>query len=115
MLSLARYHRLLRADGCMVTGRKQDIGLHHVHGGSVKARGVTRGVRQKVSDWLVIPLWHEIHCIGPNAIDGGRISVEEWERRYGLQAQFIDQLATRYSIDVWAKALEQDARRRRAA
>ena len=66
-------------------------------------RGFTRGMGQKPSDWLVIPLTIELHSMGPHAIDGG-FGVESWEAVYGRQADFLDQISDLFGVDVWEMA-----------
>jgi hypothetical protein len=88
--------------GCLVSHRPHPT-LHHVHGGSVRAAGVTRGKGQKTSDWLVIPLDAEFHT-GRFGIDSGSYTVEEWEATFGRQAEYVDEVCARLGVDVWAKA-----------
>lgn len=59
--------------GCIVTGGPAT--LHHVHGGSCKEAGIHKGMGQKTSDWLVIPLCPLLHQHPPEGIDAGGLSV----------------------------------------
>ncbi len=65
--------------------------------------GVHKGVLQKTSDWLIIPLAPEYHYIGPLAIDG-QIGVATWERRFGMQVDFLDYVCMTLGVNVWKKA-----------
>lgn len=106
--AVKRHWNRVRALGCIVTGSTKDVTLHHVHGGSVKARGVHRGAGMKNSDWLVIPLREDLHT-GPGGIDGfPRPSVEEWEARWGSQAAMVDQVCARLGVNVWEKAAAEE-------
>lgn len=87
--------------GCIVSGRSSPT-LHHVHGGSVKHL-VHKGMGQKVSDWLVIPLAPEYHT-GAHGIDLGCYTIEEWERRFGSQADHLDEVCRSLGVNVWQKA-----------
>lgn len=100
-----KYWAMLREMGCMVSGKTNDVTIHHCHSGSMADAGVNRGGGQKVSDWLVIPLNRELHCVGPNAIDGAvGGGVITWEAKNGRQVDHINTLIARTGIDVWAKA-----------
>lgn len=93
--------------GCIVTGAKHGITIHHPHGGSMKTRGVHRSFGRKTSDWLVIPLHESIHT-GPGGIDGfPRPSVAEWESRFGRQADMVDAVCERLGLDLWALAFAE--------
>lgn len=99
------YWQTLREMGCIVTGRTDGVTIHHCHSGSMADAGINRGGGQKVSDWLVIPLNRELHCIGPDAIDGAvGGGVITWEAKNGRQVDHINTLIARTGIDVWAKA-----------
>lgn len=97
------YWNTLREIGCIVSGKTNDVTIHHIHSGSVADAGINRGAGQKVSDWLVLPLDRALHCIGPNAIDGSA-GVRTWEAKYGRQVDLITAVIARTGIDVWAKA-----------
>lgn len=86
---------------CMISGRPNPT-LHHCHGGSMVLRGVMRGMSQKTSDYLVIPLDAEFHT-GNNGIDTA-MSVEDWEYLFGNQADFLDELSEILGYDVWKLA-----------
>lgn len=106
--AVKRHWARVRELGCIVTGSKHDVTLHHPHGGSMKLRGVHRGEGAKSSDWLVIPLRKDLH-IGPGGIDGfPRPSVDEWEARYGAQASMVDQVCARLGVNVWERARAEE-------
>lgn len=85
----------------MVTHRRP-VTLHHCHGGSIAEVGIRRGVSQKTSDWLVIPLDAEFH-VGRWGIDSGQpwLTVEEWERLFGSQVLHLDTVSRALGINVW--------------
>lgn len=92
--------------GCFITGRLPQ--LHHAMGGSMRERGVHKGMGQKNSDWLVIPLSEEYHT-GKNGIH--TIGVIEWEQRYGRQSQMLDEICDRLRVDVWRKERQEREKR----
>lgn len=101
---IRRHWNAVAALGCIITGAQINVTLHHGHGGSMVERGFSRTFGRKTSDWLVIPIVWQLH-LGPGGIDGfPRPSVEEWEAKYGKQADMIDEVARRLGVDVWAKA-----------
>lgn len=103
-----RYWSVVVKLGCAVTGDTEDVTIHHVHGGSMKERGVHRAEGRKGSNWLVIGLRRGLH-IGPGGIDGfPRPPVHEWERKHGRQADMIDRLVARTGINVWDLAREEE-------
>lgn len=94
--------------GCLITHRS-DPTIHHAHGGSVGERLSEMGLSpvkgmgmRGYSDWLVIPLAAELHCMGPLAIDGG-IGVREWENRFGKQSDLIDLVGDALNYSLWEK------------
>lgn len=89
--------------GCCVTGGPIPT-IHHCHGGSMLDIGIYRAKGKKPSDWLVIPLAVWLHVMGNEAIDGGKLSVREWEARYGTQVAYLDWVCKRLRVDVWARA-----------
>lgn len=103
-----RHWDRLSQHGCIVTGSTQDVTIHHCHGGSMRERGFTRTFGRKTSDWLVIPLCARLH-VGPYGIDGfPRPSVEEWEARYGKQADYLDRIVELFNVDVWKLARAEE-------
>jgi hypothetical protein len=104
--SVTRHHANVRRIPCVVTGRP-DVTLHHVHGRSVGARLLMLGMdpvkglgRRGYSDALVIPLAIEYHSIGPLAIDG-QLGTTEWERRFGSQADHVDEVSRLLGYSLW--------------
>jgi len=87
--------------GCLISGRPEPT-LHHCHGASMKDIGVHRGKGQKPSDWLVIPLHFDFHT-GEYGIDSG-MGVITWEKRFGSQVSFLDNLSVLLDVNVWRKA-----------
>lgn len=56
---------------------------------------VSRGMGQKTSDWLVIPLCFN-HHVGEEGIDNGiRFTVKEWEDTFGRQRDHLDRTLER--------------------
>lgn len=91
--------------GCIITGLPAT--MHHCHGGSMIERGIFKAGGKKTSDWLVIPLAAHLHYLGSEGIDAGKLTVDEWEGRYGTQADYLDEVVKRTGIDVWQKALDE--------
>jgi hypothetical protein len=92
--------------GCIVTGSHEGVTLHHCHSGSMAEIGFNRGSRRGEEDrnhWLVIPLHRDLHCWGPEAIDGSK-GVQSWEAEYGRQVDLLDEVCRRLNVDVWARA-----------
>ena len=85
--------------GCLIS--QGPATLHHCHGGSMRQFGVLRGTSQKVSDWLVIPIAMKYHT-GDQGVDF--IGVETWEKRFGTQVDFIDEVCLALNVNVWKKA-----------
>lgn len=97
-----RYWNALIFDGCIITGREAEIA--HAHGGSIVERmqePKAKGKKLPRYDWLVLPLSPELHRIGPLALD---LDVAAWERRNGTQAEWIDRLAKKHGLPLWALA-----------
>ena len=101
--TIREHYKRAREIGCIVSGRR-DPTLHHCHGGSMRGL-VYRGKSQKVSDWLVIPLDMEFHT-GDWGIDAGQpwLTITEWERRFGTQANHLDMVRDLLCVDVWSLA-----------
>jgi hypothetical protein len=62
---------------------------------------LVRGVSQKSSDWLQIPLATWLH-VGDQGIDV--IGVETWEARYGRQIDHLEEVSRRLGYSVFALA-----------
>jgi hypothetical protein len=96
--TIAEHHANVRAVGCIVT-RLPNPMLHYCHDGSIaRIAGslVSSGGRNEA---LVLPLSVQYHT-GRSGIDG-RLGVREWERMFGTQAAYIDQLSSLLGYDVW--------------
>jgi hypothetical protein len=84
-----RFERLV-AHGCAVC-RGPAI-IHHCGGGSVLDSGIKRGVGQKNSDDLTIPLCPHHH----NGDEGiHTLGVRTWEERYGRQTEHLTMMEER--------------------
>lgn len=94
----------VRALPCIVTGGLAT--LHHAQGPSINRRlrslGLpTKGLGERGNGpALLLPLRADLHCIGPEAIDGG-IGRETWELKYGEQADMIDRVGQLLGYDLW--------------
>lgn len=66
---------------------------------------VQKGMGQKTSHWLVIPLDWELHT-GKLGIDAGQpwLTTEDWEREFGQQAELLDQVSRMVGVNVWRQA-----------
>lgn len=91
----------VRGLGCIVTGSKTDVTIHHCHGGSMSDAGFRSGMAQRgASHWLVIPLVAQLHSTGSDAIDGG-IGVRTWEEKHGKQTDLLDEVGRRLKVNIW--------------
>lgn len=92
--------------GCIITGKPAEIA--HCHGGSISLELEPRyrpGMAQRQNHWLVIPLNPQLHR-GQFGLDTS--SVREWERAYGDQVTFLEEVSWRLGYDVFAKAGIED-------
>ena len=107
---IKRHWDRVAALGCMVTGDKHNVTIHHCHGGSMKLRQVHRSAGRKTSDWLVIGLHHDLHLAPGIGIDASvrRPSVWEWEAVNGDQAVMLDRVGALLGLDLWALAFAED-------
>lgn len=99
-----RHWSRVAALGCIVT-QHPNPQLHHTHSRELSAMGFGRGVAQKPSDWLVIPLSHDYH-VGRFGIDSG-MGVATWEKLYGSQLEHLKTVCYLLGVDVFAKAREE--------
>lgn len=97
---IKRHWERLAAMGCLISGCTPT--LHHCHGGSLRQLGIHKGLGQKTSDWLVIPLAARYH-VGDLGIDGA-LGVMEWEHRFGSQVGHLDDVCRELGVNVWKKA-----------
>lgn len=86
--------------GCCIC-RAPNPSLHHAYGPSMQERGVYKGMGQKTSDWLVIPLCHHHHQ-GRAGIH--TLGVKRWEREFMPQAQILDEIGEHVRLDLFALA-----------
>ena len=101
-MKIQLYHKIIRELGCCISG-SPDPTLHHCHGGSMRQFGQLRGIGQKVSDWLVIPLHSVYHSMGQFAIDGS-YGVRRWESTFGTQVYWLDWCREHTGIDPFTMA-----------
>ncbi len=65
---------------------------------------VSRGMGQKTSDWLVIPLCFD-HHVGEDGIDNGiRYTVESWEAAHGSQLRFVTWVIGKTGVNTLERA-----------
>lgn len=98
-MKVKQYWQIVGQVRCLITGDPVTT-FHHCHGGSMNDEypDLARGKSQKPSDWLIIPISWKYH-FGPLGVDTGCMTVREWERRYGRQADFLAELAAITDID----------------
>jgi hypothetical protein len=101
MPDLREHAAALRRLGCVVTGYRGFVQLHHCHSGSMCELGLVRGVSQKASDWLQIPLRPDLH-VGIMGIDV--VGVETWERDFGRQLDYLDEVCRELGVNVFRLA-----------
>lgn len=106
MAQIKDHFNRVAALGCVVCGQAAEI--HHATGGSMLSRGVSRGLSQKVSDWLVIGLCANHHR-GAQGIH--TLSVADWEGLYGEQAVHLDYVADVLAVEVWSLAKQPKERK----
>lgn len=94
------WDRVAKTD-CIISGRPGPT-IHHCHSGSMTEVAGLKGGALKSSDWLVIPLDAEYHT-GNQGIDAG-IGVHTWEKKYGTQVDFLDNICVKLGLNVWKKA-----------
>jgi len=99
--AIMAYHSMLAEMACVVTG-KRPVTLHHCHGGSLADAGINRGMSQRPSDWLVIPIIMDLH-VGPQGIDGGK-GVRSWEAEHGTQMDHLLALQEKLNIQLFTLA-----------
>lgn len=73
-----------------------------VHGRELTALGLGRGMGQKTSDWLVIPLCNH-HHVGDMGIDSS-FGVESWQFYFGSQLKHLHTVSEKLGIDVIERA-----------
>lgn len=75
--------------------------MHHAVGGSMSRNGYHRGISQKPSDWLAIPLC-EFHHTGRHGLH--QIGVVTWEMRFDQQLDMLIAMMLVTRIDLFAHA-----------
>jgi len=96
--TIAEHHANVRAVGCIVT-RLPNPMLHYCHDGSIARIATSLVSSGGRNDALVLPLSVQYHT-GRSGIDG-RLGVREWERMFGAQTAYLDQLCSLLGYDVW--------------
>lgn len=99
--AILAHHDRVRELPCVVTGR-HGVTLHHCHSGSLGDSGINRGMSQRPSDWLVIPIIADLH-VGPKGIDG-QIGVRSWERENGMQIDHLKTVCRELGYNVFHEA-----------
>jgi hypothetical protein len=106
--SITAHLKKLRSMACVVSGRKENLTLHHARGGSMAMTPLgTPGGGRKQLDALQIPLNIEWH-VGKDGIDCRVNSgVVSWEARWGRQVDHLNSLCVTLGYSVWKLALEE--------
>lgn len=99
--TLAAHAAALRDLGCVISGYRGPVELHHCMGGSMRQFGQLRGVGMKSSDWLQIPLAKQFHT-GDLGIDV--LGIETWEHTFGTQVEHLEAVCAQLGYDVFALA-----------
>jgi hypothetical protein len=102
--AIVAHEAKVRELGCIVTGSRWRVTLHHCHGGSMNEVGVHVGMGQKASNWLQIPLTQSLHVLDGMGIDAGVITLVEWEKIYGTQVELLKEVSRRLGYNVFEKA-----------
>ncbi len=100
-LTPSQYRDEVRKYPCRACHAIRQIQAHHCSGGSMNGRQVEKGEGRKVSHYLTIPLCPACH-VGDRGIHN--IGVDTWEKRFGLQAHFVDLMGKLLLHDVWTLA-----------
>ena len=96
--TIAEHHANVLAVGCIVTRLPNPV-LHYCHDGSIARIASSLVAPGERNEGLVLPLAVQYHT-GRSGIDG-RLGVLEWERMFGTQAAYLDQLCSLLGYDVW--------------
>ena len=113
------HDRNLRAMRCVVSDR-WPVTLHHCHGGSMlKLMSVSPnpGMAQRSNPFFQIPLLAEYH-VGQFGIDSGMgryKGVKEWEKAFGEQATFLEEINGQLTYDLWKQAAQWEQCNRASA
>ena len=102
--AIVAHEARVRELGCIVTGSRWRVTMHHCHGGSMKDLGIHVGTGQKASNWLQIPLTQKLHVLDGMGIDAGGITLVEWEKTYGTQVELLKEVSRRLGYNVFEKA-----------
>jgi hypothetical protein len=96
--TIAEHHANVLAVGCIVTRLPNPV-LHYCHDGSIARIATSLVAQGERNPALILPLSVQYHT-GRSGIDG-RLGVFEWERMFGTQAAYLDQLCSLLGYDVW--------------
>jgi hypothetical protein len=96
--TIAEHHANVLAIGCIVTRLPNPV-LHFCHDGSIARIATSLVAPGERNAALVLPLSVQYHT-GRSGIDG-RLGVFEWERMFGSQTAYLDQLCSLLGYDVW--------------
>jgi hypothetical protein len=102
--TLAQHERNVRDLPCIVTGGLST--LHHAQGPSINRRLNSMGLPSKGlgergnGPVLLLPLREDLHCFGPDAIDGS-IGRATWEDKFGPQDEMIDRVGLLLGYNLW--------------
>lgn len=106
MVPVSRHEKNLRAMRCVVSSFPV-VTLHHCHGGSMLEFPNGRpGMGERSNPFYQIPLWAKYH-VGEFGIDTGMgeiKSVEQWEERFGTQADHLKEINEALDYDIWFEA-----------
>lgn len=102
--SRAQHRERVRELGCVICGSDKEVELHHCHGGSVTAAGFRRGLGQKTSEWLIIPLHRDYHT---GKYNPEVIGVEQWEAVFGSQMDHLRAVSEALGYDVIQRARDE--------
>ncbi len=104
MLPVSRHEKNLRQMRCVVS-MLYPVTLHHCHGGSMLDLGPAfqnPGMAERNNPFFQIPIVLKYH-VGPMGIDGST-GVVEWERTFGSQVDFLEEVNGQLDYDLWEQA-----------
>ena len=96
------WDRIIEIGPHPIVGLRQDLTIHHCHGGSLNEIGIHRAMGKKPSDWLTICLPAHFH-VGQKGIDSG-YGVLKWERDYTTQVALLTWTSRKLQINLFRKA-----------
>ena len=96
------WDRIIQIGPHPIVGLRQDLTIHHCHGGSLKDIGVHRCLGKKPSDYLTICLPARFH-VGEKGIDSG-YGVIRWEKDYTTQVNLLIWTSKKLEVNLFRKA-----------